>query len=71
VGAYIDTSSRMDKVPTVLPHNTFGTLKVKIFQVSICDIRVKQKISVINETKQEKISLEPKVLDREKLHSIL
>jgi hypothetical protein len=31
--------------------------------VSICDIRVKRKISLINEMKQDKISLKLKVLD--------
>jgi hypothetical protein len=40
-------------------------------QVSICDICVKQKISVINKTKQDKILLKLKVLEQEKLSSIL
>jgi hypothetical protein len=38
--------------------------------LSICDICVKQKILVINETKQDEILLKPKVLDQEKLCSI-
>ncbi len=33
-----------------------------------CNICAKQKISVINKMKQDKISLKPKVLDREKLY---
>jgi hypothetical protein len=41
------------------------------WELSICNICVKQKISVINETKQDEILLKPKVLDRAKLRSIL
>ncbi len=40
----------------------------KNLPVSTCDIPVKQKILVINETKWDKISLKLKVLDQEKIH---
>jgi hypothetical protein len=38
--------------------------------ISICNIRVKHEISVVNEAIQYKISLKPKVLDKEKLCGI-
>ncbi len=38
------------------------------YQLGNCNICVKQKISVINETKWDKILLKPKVYDREKLY---
>ncbi len=44
---------------------------VETLRVGICDIRVKQKISVINETKWDKILLKPNVWDQEKLRWIL
>jgi hypothetical protein len=39
-------------------------------KVDNCDIFMKQKILVINGTKQDKILLKPKVYDRENLHGI-
>ncbi len=39
--------------------------------ISIFDIHVKQKISFINEMKQDEILIKPNILDWEKLHSIL
>ena len=37
------------------------TLKASLLKLGNCNICMKQKISVINETKQDEISLKPKV----------
>jgi hypothetical protein len=55
---------------TLANYDTGLITTVQTMEIGNCNIFLKQKILVINETKQDEITLKPKVCDWENLHGI-